>query len=205
MGRIIGVLGYQGDVAEHVTALTVTLKKLKKNFEVKVIKKVDDLKNICALTIPGGESTTISRLIINHGLYEPIRKIAKEGIPILGTCAGCILLAKKIVDKDSRVKPLEIMNIQVKRNVYGRQRESFEIPLNVSEFTTRYSLPVTREFNAVFIRAPAITRVWGDCKVLAKVDDNIVIARQDNLFALTFHPELTEDTLLFEWFLNEVM
>lgn len=198
MSRIIGVIGYQGDVSEHVSTLTVTLKKLKKNFEVKVIKKVDDLKNICALTIPGGESTTISRLIINHGLYEPIRKITKEGIPILGTCAGCILLAKKIVDKSPKVKPLEIMDIEVKRNVYGRQRESFEIDINISGFEHP-------QFHAVFIRAPTITRVWGNCKSFATIDDNIVIARQDNLFALTFHPELTEDTRLFEWFLNEVV
>ncbi|HID25644.1 MAG TPA: pyridoxal 5'-phosphate synthase glutaminase subunit PdxT, partial [Thermoplasmata archaeon] len=125
---------------------------------------------------------------------EITKHCVEENMPIMGTCAGCVILAKKIEDQEMKVKPLSLMNINVKRNAFGRQKESFEATVNVESFDKPYP--------AVFIRAPIISRVWGNCKPIAMFRDKIVGAQQDNLLALSFHPELTQDTRFHRMFLN---
>ncbi len=191
----IGVLSFQGDVYEHIFAIKKAIKNLGLNMVVNEIKTGDDMNNIDALVIPGGESTTIGKFISIHDMDNKIKEFAVEGKPILGTCAGMILLAKKGDSKNL----LGIMNMEIKRNAFGRQRESFETDIDIENIG---------KYHAVFIRAPVIERVWGNCRLMAKLDnkDNKgVMARQDNIIALAFHPELTDDTRIQEYFLKMVV
>ncbi len=192
----IGVVGVQGDVSEHVEAVELALKRSGRGGSVVVLRVPSDLEKVDAAMVPGGESTTISKLLVKAGLYEPIRKRGLEGMPILGTCAGCILLSKEAGEqaKKTRTRLLSLMDMEVDRNAFGRQRESFEAPLTIEGFD--------KPFRGVFIRAPAIVRVWGECRPLAKFSERIVMARQGNLVGATFHPELGGDTKLHEWFLG---
>lgn len=193
----IGILGIQGAVSEHVTAMTRTLKEKDAKGTVFVVKHKEQINGIDGLIIPGGESTTISRVMHKSGIYDKILKITKENnLPIMGTCAGCVILAKEIEDHAAEIEPLRLMDAHVKRNAFGRQRESFEQPINIDGFTQPYY--------AVFIRAPIITKVRGTCKVLATIDKKIVMARQDNLLASSFHPELTDDLRIHEYFLEMI-
>ena len=151
-----------------------------------------------AIIIPGGESTTISRLLVRFGLHERIVQLADDGVPILGTCAGLVLLAKEgdgQVEKTD-TKLLGLMDMAVDRNAFGRQRESFEAELKVQG--------LERPFPAIFIRAPLITRVWGRCQEMARYEGRIVMARQENLIALSFHPELSSDTRMHEMLIKMV-
>jgi 5'-phosphate synthase pdxT subunit len=148
-----------------------------------------------ALILPGGESTTISRILNNSGMYNIIReRMNHHDIAIMGTCAGCVLLAKELTDASSDVRLLEAMDMQVERNAYGRQKESFEQTLQIKGFSAPY--------HAVFIRAPVITKTWGDCEKLATAGKEIVMARQDKYLALSFHPELTDDLRIHRFFLE---
>jgi len=159
----IGILGIQGAVSEHATAMTRTLKEKDIKGTVFVVKHKEQISEIDGLIIPGGESTTISRVLHKSGIYDEILKRVKESnLPIMGTCAGCVILAKEITDHAAEVEPLHLMDMHVKRNAFGRQRESFEQPININGFTQPYY--------AIFIRAPIITKVRGTCKVLAKID-----------------------------------
>jgi len=131
-------------------------------------------------------------------MYDQIlKRIKKDNIPIMGTCAGCVLLSKKIVDNKGEIKSLNLMNIEVERNKFGRQKESFEKNIVIKG----YSEP----FHAVFIRAPIIKKIWGNCEILAKVDEKIVAVRQDNFIAYSFHPELTDDIRLHSSFLKMII
>jgi len=191
----IGILGIQGAVSEHVTAMTRTLKEKDAKGTVFVVKHKEQINGIDGLIIPGGESTTISRVLHKSGIYDEIlKRVEESNLPIMGTCAGCVILAKEITDHAAEVEPLYLMDMHVKRNAFGRQRESFEQRIDINGFTQPY--------NAVFIRAPLITKVWGKCKILAKIDKKIVMARQDNLLASSFHPELTDDLRIHEYFLE---
>lgn len=125
------------------------------------------------------------------------KRIKEKNLPIMGTCAGCVILASKITDNSNDVKLLSAMDIQVKRNAYGRQRESFEKNIEIKGFSELY--------NAVFIRAPIIEKIWGNCEILAKLDNKIVMVRQDNLLALSFHPELTENIRIHKYFLDMIL
>lgn len=187
--KTVGVLALQGAVSEHLQMLT----RLQVN--AIAVKQVADLEKIDGLIIPGGESTAISRLIQQHSLYEKIQQFAKDH-PVMGTCAGLILCAKHIVNSDDKVKPLGLIDITVERNGFGRQVDSFETALEVAGMTT--TIP------AVFIRAPFIQAVGEGVKVLAKVDDKIVMAEQGNILVMAFHPELTNDTQLFEYFIKKI-
>ena len=176
----IGVLALQGDVSEHVSLLEETFNKLKIPGNVVEVKTKDQVSKIDALIIPGGESTTIGKLLVKTGIDGEIKKLSGK-IPIMGTCAGLILLARH-----------NLMNIKVKRNAFGRQRESFE---------TKVESGIGR-VHCVFIRAPVIESAGEGVEVLAEYDGKIVMARQGKVLAVAFHPELTDDTKVYEYFLN---
>ncbi|UCE72946.1 MAG: pyridoxal 5'-phosphate synthase glutaminase subunit PdxT, partial [Methanomassiliicoccales archaeon] len=156
-------------------------------------------KAVDGLIIPGGESTTISKLMVKAGMDEIIRERASDGLPIMGTCAGCILLAKE-GDKEveeSETIILGLMDMKVERNAFGRQRESFETTLSIAGFENPYE--------AVFIRAPTVEEVWGGCRALARLEGRIVMAKQRNLMAVSFHPELTNDMRVHKLLLNMIL
>ena len=153
---------------------------------------------VSGLIVPGGESTTISKLLQKNHLYDPVRKEAEEGMPIMGTCAGCILLAKEGDEAvmKTQTQLLSIMDMAVVRNAFGRQRESFEADLEIEGLDST--------FRGVFIRAPAISKVWGNCSVLSNFNGKIVMANQGSMLALAFHPELSGDTRIHELFLDMI-
>lgn len=188
----VGVIAVQGDVSEHMGIVKRAMKENGIKGSAMPIRKSNEIEKVDALIIPGGESTAISRLLVKSNLLNRIVERGKEGLPIMGTCAGCVLLAKKVAGK--RIKLLGLMNISVERNAFGRQRESFERDVDVYGFE--------RPFHGIFIRAPIITHVHGDCKILAKTENKIVMAQQKNLMAIAFHPELTNDTRIHRAFLN---
>jgi pyridoxal 5'-phosphate synthase pdxT subunit len=183
--KIIGVLSLQGDFLEHIT----TLRKI--NVSTREIRLAEELKDIDALIIPGGESTTMVNLLDSFNLRELLVKKIQKGMPVWGTCAGMILLASKLVQ--DRPVPLGVMDITVNRNAFGRQIESFETDLEITG--------LAKPMHATFIRAPWIVSAGPKVEVLSKLPDGtIVAARQGNMLATSFHPELTEDTRLHEYF-----
>jgi 5'-phosphate synthase pdxT subunit len=193
----IGVLGIQGDVSEHVNLMNRAIQEVNVKGKTTIVEGKEDISDIDALIIPGGESTTISKMLNKSGLFELIiNKVKKENLPIMGTCAGCVLLAKEIIDSNIDIRTLQAMDIQVKRNAFGRQRESFEQELKIKGFSEPY--------HAVFIRAPVITKINGNCEVLSKKDGKIVAARQNNYLALSFHPELTDDVRIHKYFIEMI-
>ena len=194
----IGVIAIQGAVSEHVEALERALSERGESAEIVTIKHSGMVPTCDALVLPGGESTTLGSLLVHEGIADEIKESAAKGMPIMGTCAGLILLAK---EGDSQVEKthqnlLSLMDVRVNRNAFGRQRESFEAELDVSVLDSPY--------NAVFIRAPAIVEFGDDVKVLSKVDEFVVAAEQGNVLALAFHPELTDDLRLHRYFLDRV-
>ncbi len=193
----IGVIGVQGDVSEHVEAVARAIREAGKSGEAIAVRRPEDLARVDGLTIPGGESTTISKLLVKLGLFDEIvRRASEEAMPIMGTCAGCILLSKDAGAQAEKTKTrlLGLMDMAVDRNAFGRQRESFEANLDVEGLPT--------PFHCVFIRAPAILRTWGDCKPLSRYKERIVLARQGNLIGSAFHPELSGDLRIHRWFLD---
>lgn len=194
----IGILEIQGDIDEHIKATEAAFKKLDIKGEVKKVKKQKDIEEINGLIIPGGESTVIGTILKQRGLLDLIKFKYEKGMPIFGTCAGLIVMAKKTYDRVVGEKPqplLEILNVTVERNAYGRQNESFEVDINV---------PILGEksFRAVFIRSPVIKRVGNNVDVLATLNNNPVAVKQGNAIATTFHPELTNDTRFHEYFIR---
>jgi len=185
----IGVLALQGAFREHCW----TLERL--GVTAVEIRKPAQLDGVSGLIIPGGESTTIGKLMAQWGLMEKVQTRARQGMAIYGTCAGMIMLAKEIIDSDQ--PRLGLMDVAVRRNGFGRQRESFEANMLVPEFGTE---PV----QAVFIRAPYIERAGDNVKVMATVNDKIVIARQDKLLVTAFHPELTDDDRIHKYFISMI-
>ncbi len=186
----IGVLASQGAFAEHIDILHQL------EVEALPVRLPSELRGWGGLIIPGGESTSISRLMLDYNLVSEIRNLAKSGLPILGTCAGMILLAKEILDSD--VEPLELMDITVRRNAFGRQKESFE---------TELIIPVLGEkpFPGVFIRAPIIEQSNSEVEILTRLTNGTgVAARQGKILASAFHPELTNDLRFHQYFLNIV-
>ncbi len=184
----VGVLAVQGDFAEHVAVL----KRL--DVETAEVRLPRDLEGVDALIMPGGESTTFSYLMDLYGLKPPIEKLAGVGLPIWGTCAGMIMMARELTDV--KPTPMGIMDILVIRNAFGRQVDSFEADLEIK--------PLGLEpFKAVFIRAPVISQVGEDVDVLSRLPDGRPVAvQQEKLLATSFHPELTRDTRLHQYFLS---
>ncbi|MFC5402266.1 pyridoxal 5'-phosphate synthase glutaminase subunit PdxT [Cohnella soli] len=182
----IGVLALQGAVAEHIRSIELAGAK------GVPVKRVEQLAEIDGLIIPGGESTTIGKLMRKYEFMEPIRNFAAEGKPVFGTCAGLIVLADRLEGDEE--PHLRLMNMKVARNAFGRQRESFETDLDVKGIDT--------PLRAVFIRAPLITEVGDNVDVLSVYKGEIVTARQGNLLASSYHPELTDDYRLHELFIR---
>lgn len=181
----IGVLSLQGSVAEHMAALA----KLRGIKPVEV-NSSSGIRSVDGLVMPGGESTTLSRLLKIFEMEGPLKSRIEQGMPVWGTCAGMILLAKEVLGENPH---LGLMDICVRRNAYGRQLGSFRVTLPIPELSTR---PV----ECVFIRAPWVERAWGGVRVLAEENGHIIAARQANMLVTSFHPELTEDTAVHSAF-----
>lgn len=197
----VSVVGYQGDVEEHVGTLKRALFKLGLECEVLATRDPHVVAQSDGVVLPGGESTTISRLIFSHNISPEIIKLARKGYPVMGTCAGMILLSKygdeQVKKTDTRL--LGLMDVKVKRNAFGRQRESFQVDLDIKGIG---------DVDAVFIRGPAIVEANSNVDVLAQFSDYVVAAQQGNLLSFAFHPELTAeltgDTRVQEYFLKMV-
>ncbi|EXX85310.1 glutamine amidotransferase [Paenibacillus darwinianus] len=182
----IGVLALQGAVAEHMRSLE------RAGAEAVAVKRTDQLDELHGIVIPGGESTTIGKLMRKYGFMNAIRDFAAQGKPVFGTCAGLIVLADKIDGQEEA--HLALMNMTVARNAFGRQRESFETELDVKGLDA--------PLRAVFIRAPLIKEVGDGVDVLSTHNGEIVTARQGHLLACSYHPELTDDYALHAYFLS---
>jgi 5'-phosphate synthase pdxT subunit len=179
-----GVIAVQGDVAEHAAAIRRAAERHDESVTVEEIRSAGVVPECDLLLMPGGESTTISRLLREEGIDAEIRAHAADGKPMLVTCAGLIVASRDA--KDDRVTTLDILDVSVDRNAFGRQKDSFEAHLDVSG--------LEEPFPAVFIRAPAIDEVGGAVDVLADIDGRPVAVRQDNVVGTAFHPELTADS-----------
>ena len=200
MSLTIGVLGIQGDVQENLVSARRALDELKIEGKVIDVKTSDDIQNLDGLILPGGESTTIGQLsLVNSSLKEIKDKIAK-GMPVFGICAGMILLSKtaddRVVGKTNQPL-LEILDIKLERNSFGRQRESFEVDLVMDSI----NIP---KFRGVFIRAPSVADAGSDVQILAKFNEKIVAVKKGNVIGTSFHPELTRDVSLHKYFVNLV-
>lgn len=193
----VGVLAVQGAVSEHVDVLKKAMKKSKIGGTATYVRSIRDLEDVSGLVIPGGESTTIGRLMLRAGMEKKIVELARKGLPILGTCAGTILLAKEGDEqvKQTNTSLLGLLDMKILRNAYGRQVDSFEAYAEIPEIGGK-------PFKAVFIRAPTIEKVWNTTKVWAEYKDTIIGAKKGNVLALTFHPELADDLRVHQYFLK---
>lgn len=196
----IGVLALQGGVTEHIYMVKSSLSKLGISGEVVRVRTVKDVKDVDGLILPGGESTTMQRLMARLGLWDEVKMRIDEGMPVLGTCAGAVLLAKSVRDRevgDAKVRTLEAMNIEVVRNYYGRQRESFEADVKI---------PILGEepFRAIFIRAPAIVKVNAPAEPIAQLGSVFIAAVEGAKLATAFHPELGKDLRLHKFWLQSI-
>lgn len=186
----IGVLALQGDFAEHIAAFQ------RLGVSAREVRRPEELPGLDGLVIPGGESTTLGRLMSDSGLLEPLRELSQDGLPVWGTCAGLIVLARRTTDL--QWPTLEALDIAVRRNAFGRQVDSFETDVPVPALGTK-------AFPAVFIRAPVIEEVSDGVQVLATLDDGRPVAvRQGNTLATAFHPELTQDERFHRYFLEMI-
>lgn len=187
----IGVLNIQGDVEKHLSMVE------KCQVKAYPVKKVEDLKMIQGLIIPGGESTTQGKILVNYKLDEAIVELCQsKKLSIFGVCAGAILLAKKI--KESEQFTLKLMNIEIERNAYGPQKFSFEDNIVIEEIGEK-------PYPSIFIRAPKIIKTGNSSKVLAGYEKDPCLVREDNLLACCFHPELTSDIRIHQYFINNVV
>ena len=186
----IGVLALQGAFAAHAKALR------KCGAEVRLVRTQEDLSGLHGIVIPGGESTTMSNLLVASGLSEVLKGLCQDGFPVFGTCAGMIMLAENILDGRFDQVSLRALNIDIRRNGYGRQNDSFEQDIIVDSFDT--------PFHALFIRAPVIEAIGSDVEVLASWGDRPVLVRTANTLACSFHPELVSDLRIHKIFLSIV-
>jgi len=182
----VGVLALQGAFAAHSDCLTsIGVQSIE-------VRNPEQLSSVDALLMPGGESSTMSQLLESSGLFDPIAARIADGMPVFGTCAGMILLASEILDGRSDQRSFSAIDISVRRNAFGRQVDSFEATVNSS----------VGDFHGVFIRAPRIERVGEDVEVLGSFNDEPVLVRQGNVLAASFHPELSNDARLHEYFVS---
>ncbi|MET9960168.1 pyridoxal 5'-phosphate synthase glutaminase subunit PdxT [Streptomyces sp. NPDC006326] len=188
---VIGVLALQGDVREHLIALAAA------DAVARPVRRPEELAGVDALVIPGGESTTMSKLAVLFGMLEPLRERVRAGMPVYGTCAGMIMLADKLLDGRDDQETLGGIDMIVRRNAFGRQNESFEAQI---DFAGIAGGPV----EGVFIRAPWVESVGAAAEVLATYDGHTVAVRQGNVLATSFHPELTGDDRVHAYFVDMV-
>ncbi|MGZ4762825.1 MAG: pyridoxal 5'-phosphate synthase glutaminase subunit PdxT [Ilumatobacteraceae bacterium] len=188
--RLVGVLALQGAFVAHERALAAA------GAATRQVRQPGDLAGLDGLVMPGGESTTMSRLLTTSGLYDPIKALLSDGLPVFGTCAGLILLAAEVLDGRPDQRNFGAIDLSVRRNGYGRQVDSFEADIEVADFD--------HPFHAVFIRAPKVIGVGPHVEVLAEHDGVPVVARQGHVMVASFHPELTADARLHARFLQEV-
>lgn len=186
---LIGVLALQGDVREHLAALTEV------GAVARTVRRPQELAEVDGLIVPGGESTTMSKLAVLFGMLQPLRERVRAGMPVYGTCAGMIMLAEKILDPRSGQETIGGIDMIVRRNAFGRQNESFEAAVDVTGVG-----PV----EGVFIRAPWVESVGAQVEVLAEHGGHVVAVRQGNALATSFHPELTGDHRLHGFFADMV-
>ena len=187
----IGVLALQGDFIEHIAFL--------EKLDVKAIpvRKPDELKGLSGLILPGGESTTIISLVHSFDLLKPLKELTHNGLPVMGTCAGMILMSKKV--SNSNMDTLSLIDMEVKRNAFGRQLDSFETELDIPSLGKK-------PFPAVFIRAPLVESTSPQVEILGKLNSDFVVAvRQNKSLAVAFHPELGDDLRLHRYFLESIV
>ena len=188
---IIGVLSVQGGFVEHMRSIE------RLGHEARAVRRPEHLEGLDGLIMPGGESTTMSKLLELGGMLEPLRTLVADGLPVFGTCAGLILLADRVLDTRSDAHSLHAMDITVRRNAFGRQVDSFETKLPFGDIDT----PV----EAVFIRAPKVEEVGDGVEVVSTLPDGTIVGvRQGNVLGCSFHPELSEDDRVHEYFLRMV-
>lgn len=196
----LGILAIQGDVEENFSSLVTAVTSSDIDAQITPVKTPEEISELDGLVIPGGESTTIGQLSLVNGALKEIKQKVESGMPVLGICAGMVLLANNASDKvvGKTEQPLfDFLEIELERNSFGRQRESFEANISMDSI----GIP---NFNGVFIRAPSITTASNDIEVLAKFNEKIVAIKKGNIIGTSFHPELTEDLAIHKYFVNLV-
>ncbi|NTU71973.1 MAG: pyridoxal 5'-phosphate synthase glutaminase subunit PdxT [Coriobacteriia bacterium] len=187
----VGVLALQGAFREHIYSLEAL------DARATAVRLPEQLDDLDGLIIPGGESTAISKLMVSYGFYEPVAARYAQGMAVWGTCAGAILVAKNVIDGIEGQRGLDLMDVTVRRNAYGRQVDSFEVDLDFEH--------IGEPFRGVFIRAPWLESVGDDVEVVAEHEGHICAAREGRMLATTFHPELTGDPRVHRYFIEEVI
>jgi 5'-phosphate synthase pdxT subunit len=198
MSLNFGILSIQGDVLENILPVKAAIDALGIDGTVTAVRTPDEISKVDGLVIPGGESTTIGHLSTINGSLKILKDKIEQGMPVLGICAGMILLSKTVNDKvvGKIDQPLlDILDIKLERNSFGRQRESFESDISLNSI----GIPT---FNGVFIRAPSISDVGSDVEILSKFNEKIIAVKKDNVIGVAFHPELTSDISLHKYFVN---
>jgi len=198
MSLNVGVLAIQGDVAENIDATKKAIKELGIDGNVSAVKTPDEISKLDGLILPGGESTTIGHLSLVNSSLKKIKEKIEQGMPVLGICAGMIMLSKtaedRIVGKTNQPL-LEFLDIKLERNSFGRQRDSFEANIAMDSI----NIP---KFDGVFIRAPAVSETGSGVEVLSKFNEKIVAVKKGNIIGTSFHPELTQNSALHKYFIN---
>lgn len=198
----VGVLGIQGDIEENILSTEEALKKLNLRGTVESVRYSESVAELDGLILPGGESTVIGSLLSIQGkVFQTIEKKIKEGMPVLGTCAGLIMLSKRTYDKvvgETKQKLFGMLDVVIERNAFGRQHESFEVDLEI---------PVLGKepFRGIFIRSPIVNNVGESVTILTKLNDKIVAVKQNNIIGTSFHPELSADIRLHELFIKDIL
>ena len=198
MSLNFGVLSIQGDVLENILSVKAAIDALGIDGTVISVRTPDEISKVDGLVIPGGESTTIGQLSMFNGSLTVLKDKIEQGMPVLGICAGMIMLSKTVQDKvvGKIDQPLlDILDIKLERNSFGRQRESFESDISLNSI----GIP---SFNGVFIRAPSISDVGSDVEVLSKFNEKIIAVKKNNIIGVAFHPELTSDISVHKYFVN---
>ena len=198
----IGVLGIQGDIEENILSTAEALKNLNLQGTVESVRYSESIAELDGLILPGGESTVIGNLLSIQGkVFQTIEKKITEGMPVLGTCAGLIMLSKRTYDKvvgETKQKLFGVLDVVIERNAFGRQHESFEVDLDI---------PILGKelFRGIFIRSPIINNVGESVNILTKLNDKIVAVKQNNIIGTSFHPELSADSRLHELFIKDIV
>lgn len=198
----IGVLGIQGDIEENILSTAEALKNLNLQGTVESVRYSESIAELDGLILPGGESTVIGNLLSIQGkVFQTIEKKIIEGMPVLGTCAGLIMLSKRTYDKvvgETKQKLFGMLDVVIERNAFGRQHESFEVDLEI---------PILGKepFRGVFIRSPIVNNVGDSVTILTKLSDKIVAVKQNNIIGTSFHPELSTDRRLHELFIKDIL